>query len=108
MKICSQRSESKTPYASGEAGCKKPYKSPLKKMTERITGKSSAKDAQKAPLLDEDIELPKPLWLQDLYQPLDSVRKKSMGHGSHYKDSSEEEEVFSRANVSGRSDARNP
>ncbi|XP_043531186.1 uncharacterized protein LOC122539990 isoform X2 [Chiloscyllium plagiosum] len=107
-KICSQRSESKTPYASGEAGCKKPYKSPLKKMTERITGKSSAKDAQKAPLLDEDIELPKPLWLQDLYQPLDSVRKKSMGHGSHYKDSSEEEEVFSRANVSGRSDARNP
>ncbi|XP_072417895.1 uncharacterized protein [Chiloscyllium punctatum] len=108
IEICSQRSESKTPYASGEAGCKKPYKSPLKKMTERITGKSSAKDAQKAPLLDEDIELPKPLWLQDLYQPLDSVRKKSMGHGSHYKDSSEEEEVFSRANVSGRSDARNP
>ncbi|XP_059494778.1 uncharacterized protein LOC132206131 [Stegostoma tigrinum] len=108
IEICSQRSESKTPYASGDAGCKRPYKSPLKKVTERITGKSSAKDAQKAPLLDEDIDLPKPLWLQDLYQPLDSVRKKSMGHGSHYKDSSEEEEVFSRANVSGRSDARNP
>ncbi|XP_048470640.1 uncharacterized protein LOC125486592 [Rhincodon typus] len=108
IEICSQRSESKTPYASGDAGSKKPYKSPLKKVTERITGKSSAKDAQKAPLLDEDIDLPKPLWLQDLYQPLDSVRKKSMGHGSHYKDSSEEEEVFSRANVSGRSDARNP
>ncbi|XP_072343130.1 uncharacterized protein [Scyliorhinus torazame] len=108
IEICSQRSESKTPYASGDPGCKKQSKSPLKKVTERITGKSSSKDAQKTPLLDEDTDLPKPLWLQDLYQPLDSVRKKSMGHGSHYKDSSDEEEVFSRANVRERSDARNP
>ncbi|XP_038635805.1 leucine-rich repeat-containing protein 37A-like isoform X1 [Scyliorhinus canicula] len=108
IEICSQRSESKTPHASGDPGCKKQSKSPLKKVTERITGKSSSKDAQKTPLLDEDTDLPKPLWLQDLYQPLDSVRKKSMGHGSHYKDSSDEEEVFSRANVRERSDARNP
>ncbi|XP_067825348.1 uncharacterized protein [Heptranchias perlo] len=108
IEICSQRSESKTPFATGDASCKKQSKSPLKKVTDRITKKSSAKDSQQAPLLDDDAELPKPLWLQDLYQPLDSVRKKSMGHGSHYKDSSDEEEVFSRANLSEPSDARTP
>uniref|UniRef100_UPI00398E5620 leucine-rich repeat-containing protein 37A-like isoform X2 n=1 Tax=Pristiophorus japonicus TaxID=55135 RepID=UPI00398E5620 len=108
IEICSQRSESKAPFASGDVACKKQSKSPLKKVTDRITGKSSSKDAQKAPLLEEDTDLPKPLWLQDLYQPLDSVRKKSMGHGSHYKESSDEEEVFNRANMGAPSGVRTP
>ncbi|XP_032891311.1 uncharacterized protein LOC116982102 isoform X2 [Amblyraja radiata] len=105
IEICSQRSESKTP--AGDAA-KKESKSPLKKVTDRLTGKKSKKDAQQTPLLDEDMDLPKPLWLQDLYQPLDSVRKKSMGHGSHYKESSDEEEVFSRSHMSAPTESRNP
>lgn len=105
IEICSQRSESKTPAGDG---AKKESKSPLKKVTDRLTGKKSKKDAQQTPLLDEDMDLPKPLWLQDLYQPLDSVRKKSMGHGSHYKESSDEEEVFSRSHMSAPTEGRNP
>ncbi|XP_055513338.1 uncharacterized protein LOC129710395 isoform X2 [Leucoraja erinacea] len=105
IEICSQRSESKTPAGDG---AKKESKSPLKKVTDRLTGKKSKKDAQQTPLLDEDMDLPKPLWLQDLYQPLDSVRKKSMGHGSHYKESSDEEEVFSRSHMSAPTESRNP
>ncbi|XP_029429855.1 uncharacterized protein LOC115074498 isoform X3 [Rhinatrema bivittatum] len=45
----------------------------------------------------------KPLWLQDLYVPLDSVRRKNMAQGIHGKDSTEEEEeeeIFNKAHLS--------
>ncbi|XP_053116125.1 uncharacterized protein LOC128329273 isoform X4 [Hemicordylus capensis] len=45
--------------------------------------------------------LDKPLWLKDMYQPLDEVRKKSMVDKMHDEESSEDEDIFSWARVPG-------
>ncbi|XP_072902395.1 leucine-rich repeat-containing protein 37A-like isoform X2 [Hemitrygon akajei] len=68
IEICSQRSEPKTPYATGDAACKSQSKSLLKKFTEQVTGKKSNDAEQTSPLID-DIEQQKSPWLQDLYRP---------------------------------------
>uniref|UniRef100_A0A452GGD3 Uncharacterized protein n=1 Tax=Gopherus agassizii TaxID=38772 RepID=A0A452GGD3_9SAUR len=41
----------------------------------------------------------KPLWLRDMYLPLDSIRKKSMAQKLYDRESSDEEEIFNRADV---------
>ncbi|XP_053122193.1 uncharacterized protein LOC128332031 isoform X3 [Hemicordylus capensis] len=45
--------------------------------------------------------LDKPLWLKDMYQLLDEVRKKSMVDKMHDEESSEDEDIFSWARVPG-------
>ncbi|XP_064380548.1 leucine-rich repeat-containing protein 37A2 isoform X2 [Dromaius novaehollandiae] len=41
----------------------------------------------------------KPLWLRDMYQPLDSQHKKSMAQKLYDEESSEEEEIFNKAEL---------
>ncbi|XP_069490158.1 leucine-rich repeat-containing protein 37A-like [Ambystoma mexicanum] len=41
----------------------------------------------------------KPLWLQDLQKPLDSVRRKNMAQAINDKESSDEEEIFNKATI---------
>ena len=38
----------------------------------------------------------RPLWLQDMYRPLNATRKKNMAQKLHDKESSEEDEIFNK------------
>lgn len=38
----------------------------------------------------------RPLWLRDMYRPLNATRKKNMAQKLHDKDSSDEDEIFSK------------
>uniref|UniRef100_A0A674IXD3 Uncharacterized protein n=1 Tax=Terrapene triunguis TaxID=2587831 RepID=A0A674IXD3_9SAUR len=50
-------------------------------------------------LPDKAVSPPKPLWLRDMYLPLHSIRKKSMAQKLYDRESSDEEEIFNRADV---------
>uniref|UniRef100_A0A8C3FQM9 LRRC37A/B like protein 1 C-terminal domain-containing protein n=1 Tax=Chrysemys picta bellii TaxID=8478 RepID=A0A8C3FQM9_CHRPI len=52
------------------------------------------------PGVSESSSMEKPLWLRDMYLPLDSIRKKSMAQKLYDRESSDEEEIFNRADVS--------
>ncbi|XP_030397580.1 leucine-rich repeat-containing protein 37A2-like [Gopherus evgoodei] len=51
------------------------------------------------PGVSESSSMEKPLWLRDMYLPLDSIRKKSMAQKLYDRESSDEEEIFNRADV---------
>uniref|UniRef100_A0A8C9UPE5 Uncharacterized protein n=1 Tax=Spermophilus dauricus TaxID=99837 RepID=A0A8C9UPE5_SPEDA len=40
--------------------------------------------------------LRQPLWLRDMYRPLNATRKKNMAQKLHDKDSSDEDEIFNK------------
>nr|XP_009683646.1 PREDICTED: leucine-rich repeat-containing protein 37A2-like isoform X2 [Struthio camelus australis] len=46
-----------------------------------------------------DLSKNKPLWLRDMYQPLDSQHKKNMAQKLYDEESSDEEEIFNRAEL---------
>ncbi|XP_053118424.1 uncharacterized protein LOC128330119 isoform X2 [Hemicordylus capensis] len=82
--ICSQRSAAK----HGTPQEKRTFLGRKKKGAEQSSSAGSS-------VLD------KPLWLKDMYQPLDEVRKKSMVDKMHDEESSEDEDIFSWARVPG-------
>uniref|UniRef100_A0A8C5YLL1 LRRC37A/B like protein 1 C-terminal domain-containing protein n=1 Tax=Marmota marmota marmota TaxID=9994 RepID=A0A8C5YLL1_MARMA len=45
---------------------------------------------------DEEKSLRWPLWLRDMYRPLNATRKKNMAQKLHDKDSSDEDEIFNK------------
>uniref|UniRef100_A0A8C4LPJ5 Uncharacterized protein n=1 Tax=Equus asinus asinus TaxID=83772 RepID=A0A8C4LPJ5_EQUAS len=42
------------------------------------------------------VRVRRPLWLRDMYRPLNATRKKNMAQKLHDKDSSDEEEIFNK------------
>ncbi|KAH0626961.1 hypothetical protein JD844_002290 [Phrynosoma platyrhinos] len=84
LKICSQRSAARSREGT-----------PQEKRSFLGRRRKSAleKQASAASSLD------KPLWLKDMYQPLDEARRKSMADKLHDEESSEEDELFNWANA---------
>uniref|UniRef100_A0A8D0GV54 LRRC37A/B like protein 1 C-terminal domain-containing protein n=1 Tax=Sphenodon punctatus TaxID=8508 RepID=A0A8D0GV54_SPHPU len=95
IEICSQRSAASAQAANenklqGTGSSQKHSNGPSKSSSEctyQVLSSSSSSTIEK------------PLWLRDMYQPLDSIRKKNMAQKLHDKESSDEEEIFNRANI---------
>nr|XP_033774743.1 leucine-rich repeat-containing protein 37A-like isoform X3 [Geotrypetes seraphini] len=100
MEICSQRTAAPSTQKE-EMPSDTPQ--PFKKLKQFLQAKKLVKDNQKTPSATS-IRNMKPLWLQDLYAPLDTLRRKNMAQGLHSKESSEEEEIFNKAQFSGESE----
>ncbi|XP_078497502.1 uncharacterized protein LOC144753804 isoform X2 [Lissotriton helveticus] len=62
-----------------------------------LTTQNATKESHQASAFPREVF--KPLWLQDLHKPLDSVRRKNMAHSKNHKESSDEEEIFNKATL---------
>ncbi|XP_062983944.1 leucine-rich repeat-containing protein 37A2-like [Elgaria multicarinata webbii] len=84
IEICSQRSAAKSREGT-----------PQEKRTFLGRKKKGAPEKQTSAASSLD----KPLWLKDMYQPLDEIRKKNMVDKLHDEESSEEDDIFNWANA---------
>uniref|UniRef100_A0A6I8N206 LRRC37A/B like protein 1 C-terminal domain-containing protein n=1 Tax=Ornithorhynchus anatinus TaxID=9258 RepID=A0A6I8N206_ORNAN len=86
IEICSQR-------ASSAEGAKQTASLwSFQQSSQTLPRQTSEKDNQAA-------KVGKPLWLRDMYRPLDSTRKKNMAQKLHDRDSSDEEEIYSKESL---------
>ncbi|KAK1159025.1 leucine-rich repeat-containing protein 37A3-like [Acipenser oxyrinchus oxyrinchus] len=90
MEILSQRSQSQDGKTPGGGR-------PLQRISQ-IFARNSSVDQASIFLSDSPLAT-KPLWIQDLYKPLDSVRRKNMGQAMYDRFSSDEEEIFNKGYV---------
>ncbi|XP_038609980.1 leucine-rich repeat-containing protein 37A2-like isoform X1 [Tachyglossus aculeatus] len=86
IEICSQRS------SSAEGAKRTASLWSFKRSSQALPRQTSEKDNQAA-------KAGKPLWLRDMYRPLDSTRKKNMAQKLHDRDSSDEEEIYSKESL---------
>ncbi|TFJ98570.1 acetylcholinesterase-like [Platysternon megacephalum] len=71
----------------------------FQKLSQERNSKFSSEAIHQVPGVSESSSMEKPLWLRDMYLPLDSIRKKSMAQKLYERESSDEEEIFNRADV---------
>ncbi|XP_043359437.1 leucine-rich repeat-containing protein 37A2-like [Dermochelys coriacea] len=96
IEICSQRSTA----SSQSTHDNKPQSIwSFQKLSRERKSKISSEAIHQVPGVSESSSMEKPLWLRDMYLPLDSIRKKSMAQKLYDRDSSDEEEIFNRADV---------
>ncbi|KAG6921670.1 putative protein LRRC37A5P, partial [Chelydra serpentina] len=96
IEICSQRSAA----SSQSTHDNKPQSIwSFQKLSQERKSKISSEAIHKVPGVSESSSMEKPLWLRDMYLPLDSIRKKSMAQKLYDRESSDEEEIFNRADV---------
>ncbi|XP_039360093.1 leucine-rich repeat-containing protein 37B isoform X2 [Mauremys reevesii] len=96
IEICSQRSAA----SSQSTHDNKPQsKWAFQKLSQERNSKISSEAIHPLPGVSESSSMEKPLWLRDMYLPLDSIRKKSMAQKLYDRESSDEEEIFNRADV---------
>ncbi|CAM4716275.1 unnamed protein product [Caretta caretta] len=96
IEICSQRSAA----SSQSTHDNKPQSIwSFQKLSQERKTKISSEVIHQVPGVSETSSMEKPLWLRDMYLPLDSIRKKSMAQKLYDRDSSDEEEIFNRADV---------
>ncbi|XP_075767358.1 leucine-rich repeat-containing protein 37A-like isoform X2 [Pelodiscus sinensis] len=98
IEICSQRSAS----SQSTHDKKPPSLWPFRKLSRENRSKPSLEVIQQVPGGAEAWSMEKPLWLRDMYLPLDSIRKKSMAQKLYDRESSDEEEIFNKADLRGR------
>uniref|UniRef100_A0A8C8SUN5 LRRC37A/B like protein 1 C-terminal domain-containing protein n=1 Tax=Pelusios castaneus TaxID=367368 RepID=A0A8C8SUN5_9SAUR len=96
IEICSQRSAASS--QSTHDNKPQPIWS-FKKLSRERKSKTSSEVVHQVPRVSESSDMEKPLWLRDMYLPLDSIRKKSMAQKLYDKESSDEEEIFNRADL---------
>ncbi|XP_019410112.1 PREDICTED: leucine-rich repeat-containing protein 37A-like isoform X2 [Crocodylus porosus] len=89
IEVCSQRSA-----AASQSKNKSQPRWSFQKLSQGSQRKSTPEMVSKAPNLTH---MDKPLWLRDMYLPLDTVRKKSMAKKLYDEGSSGEEEIFNKA-----------
>ncbi|KYO46596.1 leucine-rich repeat-containing protein 37A2 [Alligator mississippiensis] len=89
IEVCSQRSA-----AASQSKNKSQPRWSFQKLSQGSQRKSTPEMISKAPNL---ANMDKPLWLRDMYLPLDAVHKKSMARKLYDEGSSGEEEIFNKA-----------
>ncbi|XP_053870614.1 leucine-rich repeat-containing protein 37A2-like isoform X1 [Malaclemys terrapin pileata] len=94
--ICSQRSAASSQSTHDN---KTQSKWSFQKLSQERNSKISSEAIHQVPGVSESSSMEKPLWLRDMYLPLDSIRKKSMAQKLYDRESSDEEEIFNRADV---------